>query len=242
MRMKNLLFLLSIICSLHSFSQNGLAAPSTLNVSGVATVSVKPDLGILMISVSEIKQDMASAVSGLGIKSDYYINLFRKLGFNEKDLKTTDFIVARNRVYRNDETIDSGYIASQNIKLQFVYSQQLLQKILAEFSTSSVPVDFSFDFELSEELKKSVQTRIIEIAVKDGQEKAQLMANACGRKLGKIVNMSYGQWMGDGGMQQLERRDSHDLKYSVSHAVQSFNFTPDDLVFRDSVHFEYNIE
>ncbi|MBO9703124.1 MAG: SIMPL domain-containing protein, partial [Sporocytophaga sp.] len=115
----------------------------TLNVTGSARVIVKPDLGVLNISVSEIKPKMNDAIKALGEKSNHYNDLLKKLGFNEKDIKTTSFSVSQNRIYRNNEYTDSGYVAFQNIRLEFTYSQQILQKIVGEFSKSEKPINFS---------------------------------------------------------------------------------------------------
>ncbi|WP_028980150.1 SIMPL domain-containing protein [Sporocytophaga myxococcoides] len=214
----------------------------TLNVTGSARVIVKPDLGVLNISVSEIKLKMSDAIKALGEKSYHYNDLLKKLGFNEKEIKTTSFSVSQNRVYRNNEYIDSGYVAFQNIRIEFTYSQQILQKIVGEFSKSEKPINFNFDFELSETLKQKVQTQIIDYAIKDGSEKAATMAKASKVKLVSISHISYGSWSSDEGMQLVERRHEYSASMAPEGVGESFNFTPDDLTFRDSVTITWNIE
>jgi uncharacterized protein YggE len=176
-----------------------------INVTGSSKVNVKPDLSILYISVSEIRPKMSEALKALGIKSNHYNDLLKKLGFNEKDIKTTSFNVAQNRIERNHIYIDSGYVASQKIRLEIVYNPQILQKIVSEFSKSEKPIDFSFDFELSEQLKQKVQTQILEYAVKDAKEKANNIARSAGIKLLKIKEINYGSWSKYDGMEQVER-------------------------------------
>ncbi len=240
--MKKSFTLLLFLIILTTFTQAQQAEKPTLNITGSARVSVKPDLGILNISVSEVRPKMADAIKALGEKSNHYNELLKKLGFSEKEIKTTSFAVAKNSIYRNNESIDSGYIASQNIRLEFVYSQQMLQKIVVEFSKSDKPIDFSFDFELSEELKQKVQAQIIEIAVKDANEKATIMAKAAKVKLLSIKTISYSNFNRDGGMELIERRQKYGMAMGAGDVMQTFNFTPDDLVFRDSVQMEWLIE
>jgi len=215
----------------------------TLNVTGVARITVKPDLGVLNISVSEVKPKMGDAIKGLGDKSNYYNELLKKMGFNETDIKTTSFTVSNNRIYKNNEYFDSGYVASQNIRLKFVYDQKTLQKIVSEFSKSEKAIDFSFDFELTEQLKQKVQLQIIDFAVKDGNEKANGIAKAAGLKLVKINDITYGGFGRDSGMELVEKRHIYADKSMLSaDDLKSFNFTPDDLIFRDTLTIMWTVE
>jgi uncharacterized protein YggE len=197
--MKRLTTILLLILSITTYGQ--VKEKLTLNVTGVARVTVKPDLGVLNISVSEVKPKMGDAIKGLGDKSNYYNELLKKMGFNEKDLKTTSFTVSKNRIYKDNEYIDSGYVASQNIRLEFLYDQKTLQKIVSEFSKSDKSIDFNFDFELSEQLKQKVQSQIIDYAVKDGNEKAKSIAKAARLKLVRIDDITYGSWGRDSEME-----------------------------------------
>jgi uncharacterized protein len=217
--MKRLTTIFLLILSTTAFGQE--KEKTTLNVTGVARVTVKPDLGVLNISVSEIKPKMGDAIKELGDKSNYYNELLKKMGFQENDIKTTNFAVSKNRIYKNNESIDSGYVASQNIRLEFIYEQKTLQKIVSEFSKSEKEIDFGFDFELSEQLKQKVQSQIIDFAVKDGYEKANGIAKASGL---------------DSGMELVEKRHTYAAAAMASgDDTKSFNFTPDDLIFRDSL-------
>jgi uncharacterized protein YggE len=239
--MKKLTTIFLLILSLNVYSQE--KEKPTLNVTGVARVNVKPDLGVLNISVSEVKPKMGDAIKGLGDKSNYYNELLKKMGFNEKEIKTTSFAVSKNRIYLNNEYIDSGYVASQNIRLEFVYDQKTLQKIVSEFSKSEKAIDFSFDFELSEKLKQKVQSQIIDLAVKDGNEKANGIAKAAGLKLVKINDITYGGFGRDSGMELIEKRHIYAAEEMASgDKFQSFNFTPDDLVFRDTLTIIWIVE
>lgn len=239
--MKQLTVIFLIFLSLTTFGQQ--QQKPTLDVTGTARVNVTPDLGILSISVSEIKATMSDAIKALGDKSSHYNDLLIRLGFSDKEIKTTSFTVSKNRVYRDRDYIDSGYVASQNIRLQFTYSQQLLQKIVAEFSKSDQPIDFSFDFELSEQLKQKVQSQIIEYAVKDANEKANTIAKASGQKLIRIMTITYSSsWGNNGGMELIEQKHRYAATAAPNDDFQSFNFTPDDLTFRDNITVEWSIE
>lgn len=224
------------------YSQNTQNDKPTLYVSGSAQLYVKPDLGILNISVSEIKLKMSDAIKSLSEKSNYYNDLLKKMGYNEKDIKTTSFSVYKNKVYRNNEYVDSGFVASQIIRLEFVYNQQVLQKIITDFSKSDKPIDFSFDFTISDELKKKTQTQLIENAVNDANSKAQIIANASKMKIKSIKSIAYGNSGIDQHMNMSDPRQKMVAYASSSYESQSFNFTPNDIFFQDNVTMEFILE
>ncbi|MDZ4667133.1 MAG: SIMPL domain-containing protein [bacterium] len=240
--MKKLTIMLIFFVSLNLYAQGQQTEKPTLNVTGSARVSIKPDLGILNISVLEVRPKMSDAIKALGEKSNYYNELLKQIGFKEKDIKTTSFVVTKNKVYRESEIKDSGFVASQNIRLEFEYNQKILQKIVGDISKSEKPIDFSFDFELSEDLKKKVQSQIIEIAIKDANEKAATMTKAAKLKLISIKNIAYGNFGGNNGMELLERHQKYAAAYSDGGDMPSFNFTPSDIIFRDTVAIEWLIE
>jgi hypothetical protein len=240
--MKKFALSLLLFVTINLYGQGEQLDKPTLHVSGTANVSVKPDIGILNISVSEVRFKMADAIKALGDKSNYYSELLKQIGFKEKDIKTTSFSVRKNMVYRDAMAYDSGFVASQTIRLEFEYNQKTLQKIVGEISKSEQAIDFSFDFELSEDLKKKVQSQILEIAIKDANEKAATMSKAAKVKLVKIQTLSYGNFGGNNGMELLERSQKYLASWSDGNATQNFNFTPSDLVFKDSVSMEWIIE
>lgn len=231
------------VITLTIFGQDAKPTKPTLSITGFASIRVKPDIGILKISVSEIRLNMSDAIKTLEEKSNYYNSLLIKLGFAEKDIKTTSFDVSTNSYYSNGRMVDSGYVASQNIKLEFVYTQQTLQKIVTAFSKSEKPIDFTFEFILSEEVKQKVQSNILEVAIKDATEKAAIISKASKVKLVNIKSISYGVVENTGGMVDLDRIQSYTSSVgNYTPQINTFNFIPNDMTFRDAVLMEWVIE
>src|SRR5690348_15295876 len=108
-------FILSFVFSgilFTSFAQRDKQIP-TLQVIGVSRLSIKPDVGVLIIKIINVDMSFSNAITGLGEKTRDISRQIVGLGFKEDDIKTTDFEVDVNSVYRNEESIDSGYIATQ---------------------------------------------------------------------------------------------------------------------------------
>ncbi len=240
MKKTSIILLLSLY--LLSFGQTQKTEKPKLNVTGSARISVQPDLCILQLAASELRSTMSEAIKALGEKSDDYSDLLKQLGFADKEIKTSNFTVSKNRVYRDNGYIDSGYIAAQNIRLEFNYKQQLLQKIITEFSKQEKSIDFSFDFELSETFKQKVQLEIIETAIKDAREKATVMANASSLKLLNISSISYGSCSAGNNLPLLDRTQKYTVVMAGDNRMPSYNFTPADLVFQDVVTVQWFIK
>jgi uncharacterized protein YggE len=237
--MKQLFIIISLFISVATFSQN--SSIPTIRVTGSAMVKVKPDLGVINIQVAEVKQKMSDAIKALIEKSKVYDELLQRIGIDKKDIKTTSFQIAQNRLYKNNEHVDSGYIASQKIRVEFNYEQKLLQKIVGEFSNSESPIDFDIQFVLSEQLKSKVQSQVIESSVKDATVKAYTITKASGLKLVKILTITYGSWDQPKEMEQVVRTSD----YAAAGAAEggtTFNFTPDELVFKDALTIEWIIK
>lgn len=244
LKMKNksilLLLVITILSTNQLFSQS---KDKTIQVTGHARIVVRPDIGILNIGVSEIKPTMKNSVDALAELTNGYTEKLEELGFKKEDIKTTSFSVSKNRVYRNNDYIDSGYVASQNVRLEFEYKEDILGKILDQFSESDLELNFSFSFKLSEELKQKVQQEIIADAVKDGQAKAKTIATASNQTILELKSISYGSWGGNSGMERVTREREYYASAAASgRNSKSFNFRPDDIIFKDSVTMYFKIK
>lgn len=231
--MKKLVPFLLLLLTFTSFGQEKLT--STLKTTGVSSIRVKPDLGILNISVSEIRAHMSDAIKALESKSNFYHDLLIKLGFKENEIKTTNFVIAKNRIYRDNRSIDSGYVASQNIRLTFTFDKKTIQQIVSEFSTSEKAIELSFEFEISDQLKQKIQAQLIEYAVKDGKEKANIIAKSAGLKLIKIKDITYGQAGSDHVVEFAERKQRFATSMVGNDNFQSLNFTPEDISMAENL-------
>ena len=236
--MKQLIILIFLSIPLATFSQN--PTMPTIRVTGSAMIKVKPDLGVINIQISEIKQTMSEAIKALVEKSNVYADILQRIGIAEKDIKTTSFQISQNRLFKSNEHVDSGYIASQKIRIEFIYEQKLLQKIVGEFSNSESPIDFDIEFVLSEQLKSKVQSQVIESCVQDATLKANGISKASGLKLFKVLTITYGSWDQPKEMEQVISTSVYNASGGAEGRT-TFNFTPDELVFKDALTMEWAI-
>jgi uncharacterized protein len=237
--MKKAFILFLTLSSFFANAQEDTKAKN-LQVIGSSKVVVTPDVGILLIHLSQIDTSFNKSIIGLGDKTNNIVKLLVSIGFKEEEIKTASFSTSKNRIYKQDGYKDSGYVAIQNVKIEFANDKNLLSKILNKLSSSKSDIDFSFEFKLSDKLKSEVQNRIIELAIIDAKQKSELMVKVSGLKLIGIKDLNYG-WNQRSGMEQVETEH----RYAASSAGSNsriFNFTPEDLIFRDSVTITWGIE
>lgn len=236
--MKNLNLLLVLLFSTTLLAQT--ANFPTLEVSGKSEMEVMPDVGILTLSISEIKMEFNDAISALDKKTSKVKKQLLKLDFTEEELKTRSFQIRKNTIYNRNQRKDSGYVASQSIIVEFKYSKEKISEILSDFAEESVGMQLSFAFTLSDELKAETKNILITLASKDAQQKASLLASNFGKALDKIVNLSYdtapiqtNNAMYRTASMGLEER-------AVSKYVSGF--TPEFIKMRETVHASWSLK
>ncbi len=174
------------------FGQADNNAKSTITVNGTAKNSIVPDMTELNIHVSSVKMNMADATKAIGEQTQQLLKILKQLGFQETDVKTTNYYAAKNRIYRENGPVDSGYIVSQNLTVKFNYNQATLQKIAARFAEAKDPVDFTIGFYLSDALRDKTEGELQAKAVADARKKASNLATAAGVKMTTVKSILYG--------------------------------------------------
>ena len=217
-----------------SFGQTEKHVPS-IQIVGQARTSVKPDVGVLIISITNKSLEASQAISGLNDKTKDVSKQLMSIGFKENDIKTTDFQVRENKIYRREEIIDSGYVAMQNVKVEFKGHKENIAKILTAFSKSKTDFTVNFDFKLSDELQEKVKNELIKSAIKDANSKSKVIAESAGVKLLRIRDINYG----GGGIIMNESG----ARYKLAAASDSMEgFTPTDMEFSDTVVITWQLE
>src|SRR4029453_8709423 len=101
MIMKYILFwLLVIVTTFESIGQVDQKS-LTLEVVGTSVASVKPDLGVLSIAIERKSLIFKDAIVRLNDKTKDVSRQLVSVGFEEKDIKTADFSVSENTIYRD---------------------------------------------------------------------------------------------------------------------------------------------
>ncbi len=190
--LRKLCFLFIFLTSGTLFGQTENTSKPTVHVNGTSKVTIVPDMTELNIHLSSVKMNMADATKAIGEQTQQFLKILKQLGFQESDVKTTNYSASKNRIYRQNGPVDSGYVVSQNLTVKFAYNQATLQKIAARFSEAKDPVDFNIGYYLSDALRDKTEADLQGKAVTDARKKATNLTTAAGVKVGTIKSISYG--------------------------------------------------
>ena len=238
--MKNIYTLLFCLITIISTAQNDIKS-KTIEVVGFAKVTITPDIGILNININEIDLQFSQSINGLNSKSQDITNQLKEIGFEQSAIRTENFDVRKNTVYRNNRNIDSGYIATQQIQLEFKNDQNNITKILNQFSKSGTEFNLNFNFKLSDSLKESVQKQIIKLATENAFSKAKLISEAAKIELEKVLKINYGNNFNAG--MRLYNNDQGLNEIVLRGSTSKVNgFTPSDLVYTDNILVIWNLK
>ncbi len=190
MKAFHLLLIILFTCPLLSTAQN--QKNPFIEVKGEASLKVKPDLAIVTISFNSIDMAFNKAVKNVNDKNETLIKQLEKSGFKKEEIKSSGFTAGKNIIWARDRSIDSGYVATQSVILEFTYSKDRVTKLVESFTESKIGLEFHFDFILSEAKTKEVKNKLIELSIVDAKGKAEIIAKTSAIKLGAIQSVQYG--------------------------------------------------
>lgn len=155
----------------------------TIRVTGMGSVSVKPDTTSLRITFGGIYKDYEETVRQSAEKTKILREAIEKSGLPGEALKTKDFSIESEYENYRDNNGDYkknflGYKFYHRTQIQFPRDNKILGRVLYELSLCSVKVEFSIEYTVKD--KDAVKKEVIKRAVENSREKAEIMAIAAG--------------------------------------------------------------
>lgn len=208
-----------------------------ITVEGEGKVTSSPDTIEVSVELVTLDKDydkmIEEAVNKLNLLNEHLMNI----GFKKKDIKTTDFTI--NAKYENimDQTGKHtnefvGYEARQNIILEFPYDTKLLGEVIAAITRSVVRPNISIRFTIK--YKQTLLNSLLDAAVKDAMNKANILASASGVRLGNVESIEH------------KRRDhiiysDTRLMPSAMYGMEKLDITPKDILLTEQVLMSFEI-
>lgn len=214
----------------------------TITVKGVGKATVKPDQVVIRLcfEAKDKNYDRAMALAAQQVAD--LKQAFANAGFEKDVLKTTDFDIRTDydRVRdRNDNYISvfAGYECSHQAKVMFEWKSELLAQALGAIAASMVNPTINIDFTVKN--PAAVSDMILQDATQNAKQKAQILCNAAGVKLGQLIDINY-NW---GEIDVYAH-----TKYSVGDGIVAscvpcdIDIDPDDIQAGDTATFVWTIE
>jgi hypothetical protein len=171
-----------------SVSQTTTEKKTTFDVESVGKVTVIPDTGEINVGIQVNKSTVEATQKEANEKINRVTEEIKKLGVDEKYIKTTNYNVYPDYDYRAGQKI-IGYNVNITLKIKVKDFEKINQVIDVATSLGANQIgnlSFTVDDQKMEELKMEARKQAIEKA----KDKAKEIANAAGLRLGRIVNLS----------------------------------------------------
>lgn len=174
------------------FSVNSLVTnkQSSFQVTGEGKATAVPDTADVVVGATQQSSTVEDAQNKVNLASQKIINDIKKLGIDEKDIKTDNYSVDPQYDYSKGQTI-TGYSVTQQIEVKVKpigKVNQVVDTATADGANIVQGASFTFSDELEQKLEDSARS----MAIANAKDKANSLANAAGIHLGKVIDVSEG--------------------------------------------------
>jgi uncharacterized protein len=195
-----LLFVYTKIAGPIPFSINSVTTTKsdTFNVTGEGTVAIKPDIALLNVGISTQDTTVKAAQEQINSVSTKVAEAIKKLGIDQKDIKTSNYNINPDYDFRSGTQKITGYTASTNLTIK-VRDIDKVNEVIDVSTANGANQVGSISFDVDDRSKAENEAR--EKAVLEAKKKAESAAKIAGFRLGKMVN--YSENFGGGIIQPL---------------------------------------
>jgi uncharacterized protein YggE len=158
-------------------------------VSETGKETVVPDIAKVTLGIESQGQVLKNVQNEVNKKSKSLTDSLKKLGIDEKDIKTTNYSVSPEYDYQTTPYRINGYRVSTNYEVKITDFEKV-NDVLSAATSSGANTIGNISFEVNDKTKEEVTQKAREEAVKLAKDKAQGLAKASGITLGKIINVT----------------------------------------------------
>lgn len=168
-----------------------------IRVTGKGTVHIAPDVTRVNILVNSIGRTYPELYQRAQLNLQELGNIVEKHGLSKNLPKTLRFNIERNEERKYDEKGNfigyefNGYELKQEIKIDLGMDTKILSSIVQQIGQLLYDAEINIGYTVKE--PRPAELRMLEKAVKDATEKAEIMSKAAGCKLGLVKEIDYSE-------------------------------------------------
>ena len=214
---------------------------STIKVVGTGRIHVVPDVTRLEIGIDRVLKNYDEAYACAKENSAWMVKILEYNHLSGKLAKTIRMDISEHResIYEEGNYVGSkkeGYNLVQRIKVDLGMDNVLVNNIVRGVGKFIANAQINIGY--TQKDPRPTQLKMLERAVTDARDKAEIMAKAAGRELGEVKEIEYGELEVHIYSQAREIRCADEAKAST---VDSLDITPDDLVVSDNVNVVWGL-
>ena len=158
-------------------------------VQGTGKSFVAPDIAKVNLGIIQTGDNLKTVQDSVNKKSQDLTSQIKKLGIDEKDIKTLSYYVYPQYDYTAPTQKITGYQVSTEYEVT-IRDFTKINDLLASATSFGANTIGSINFDLSDDLKNQKLQEARGEAVSEAKTKASGLAKAAGITLGKIINVS----------------------------------------------------
>ena len=159
-----------------------------LMVTETGKVAVVPDIAKITIGVEEQGQTLKQVQGSVNTKSKKLTEELKKLGIEEKNIKTVSYNVYPEYDYDVSPYKINGYRVSTSYEVK-ITDFEVVNDAIVIATNSGANMLGNISFEVNDKTKEELTDKAREEAVEKAKSKAKGLANAAGITLGRIINI-----------------------------------------------------
>lgn len=232
MHMKTLL-----LCLL--FSVPAFSAPRTVTVQGEGEIKVQPDSALVQLAlVSKAKEAKTAQAKNAKEMERVKKVLVSDFHLNERDLQTSNFSLQADYNYgQNGKQHFLGFRVEHHLQARVKKLSDLggiLDQLVGQGGEDQAVLFQGVSFETSK--RKEIEVQALELAMKNAEERAQVLAKSGNRKIKGVERIS------DGTPLPVRTMDVMSLAQSKSMAGAATQISGGELSVQSQVSVEYEME
>lgn len=170
-----------------SVSSVTTAKTDTFNVSAEGVVEAKPDIALLNVGIQAQGNTVKNAQDQINLSINKVSDAVKKLGIDEKDIKTANYNINPTYDYQASTQRITGYTASTNLSIK-VRNIDLVNQVIDTATANGANQVGGVSFDVDDKTKAENEARTKAVAA--AKKKAEDAARIAGFKLGRMVNYS----------------------------------------------------
>lgn len=160
-----------------------------LMVTETGKITAVPDIAKVSLGIEEQGESLTKVQNSVNTKSKKLTDELKKLGIDEKNIKTTSYYVHPEYNYDIEPFKIEGYRVSTTYEVKITDFEKI-NEVLVIATNIGTNIINNISFEVNEKTKEDLTNKARQEAVKKAKEKANSLASSAGISLGKIINIS----------------------------------------------------
>ena len=176
-------------CGPATINQAAQPISRTLNVNGIGTSNLTPDIAYIYIGVHNEGATASEVVSANKVQTNAVLDALKKAGVDDKDLRTTNFSIYPSQQYDvNGKSTGTTYMVDNTVYVT-VRNLDGLGSLLDDTIAAGANSINSIQFDVADKTAAVKEARAK--AVEDAKTQAKELADAAGISLGGIQSISF---------------------------------------------------